>query len=92
LNRALVVWGAHNNAAALAAPFPSLAVGQQQLAPFCHSVGQRAALALPGHDVIFVQGHITANQVLSQQPGYINAILIQSQGAAHMGKDLCFHC
>ena len=76
--RALVLWGAQNNTAALAAPSPVLAVGQQQLAHFCHAPGQRAALALPGCDVAFVRGRITGNQVLSQWPRYINVILIQS--------------
>jgi hypothetical protein len=71
---------------------PCLAVGQQQLALFCHTTGQRAALALPGCDVVFVQGHITDNQVLSQRPGYINVILIQSRGAACTDMDLCFQC
>jgi hypothetical protein len=92
LSRALVIWGAVNNAAALAAAIPTLAVGQQQLAPFCHSQVQRAALTLPGYDVVFVQGHITGNQVLSQRPGYINAILIQSRRVACVDNDSCFQC
>jgi hypothetical protein len=92
LSRALVIWGAGNNAAALAAAVPTLAVGQQQLAPFCHSQVQRAALTLPGRDVAFVRGRITGNQVLSQRPGYINAILIQSRGVARVGDDSCFQC
>jgi hypothetical protein len=92
LSRALVIWGAANNAAALAAPSPTLAVGLGQLAPFCHSNVQRAVLALPGHDVAFVRGRITGAQVLSQRPGYINAILIQREGASRTGDDSCFQC
>jgi uncharacterized protein DUF3716 len=53
---------------------------------------QRAVLALPGRDVAFVQGRITGNQVLSQRPGYINAILIQSRGASRTDDDACFQC
>jgi Protein of unknown function (DUF3716) len=90
LSRALVIWGAANNAAALAAPSPTLAVGLGQLATFCHSNVQRAVLALLGQDVAFVRGRITGAQVLSQRPGYINAILIQSRGASRIGDDSCF--
>jgi hypothetical protein len=53
---------------------------------------QRAVLALPGQDVAFVQGRITGAQVLSQRPGYINVILIQSRGASCTGDDSCFQC
>ena len=53
---------------------------------------QRVVLALPGQDVAFVRGRITGAQVLSQRPGYINAILIQSRGASCTGDDSCFQC
>ena len=59
---------------------PILTVGQQQLAPFVHSPQARGVLALPGQDVEFVRNAITARQVGSHRPSYINGILIQSRG------------
>nr|KMM72624.1 hypothetical protein CPAG_08918 [Coccidioides posadasii RMSCC 3488] len=57
-----------------------LFVAGQQLSPFAHSPQARAVLALPGQDVPFVRGSMNEYQVLSHQPSYINAILIQSHG------------
>lgn len=69
---------------------PLLIVGGQQLANYAHSAPGRALLALPGVDVPFVLGAITPNQVRSQRPSYINAILIQSRGALVPGG--CSRC
>ena len=55
-----------------------------------HAPGQRAILALPGRDVEFVHGTITAAQISSHRPGYINAILIQSRG--HAPPRACRQC
>jgi Protein of unknown function (DUF3716) len=55
-------------------------VSGQQLAPLCHSRMQRAVLALPGRDVLFVRGGITPQQLDTQRLSYVNAILIQRAG------------
>jgi hypothetical protein len=81
LPRALVLYDAAL-AAANAGQNPVLAVGQQQMATFVHNTVGRAVLALPGQDVEFVRDSITPDQVGSHRPSYINAILIQSRGAA----------
>ena len=52
------------------------------MASFVHSPQGRAVLALPGQDVVFVRGAITPTQVGTHRPSYVNAILIQSRGAA----------
>ncbi|KAH7034783.1 uncharacterized protein B0I36DRAFT_84130, partial [Microdochium trichocladiopsis] len=54
----------------------------QELAPFCHTAAQRGALALPGNPVAFVRSSVTAAQVATARPSYINALLIQSRGTA----------
>jgi len=56
-----------------------LFVDQQQLALYTHSLQTRGILVLLDVDVLFVQLHITSNQVRMHQQLYINAILIQSQ-------------
>lgn len=81
LSRALILYNAAL-AVAVADQNPVLLVGQQQMATFVHNTVGRAVLALPGQDVEFVRGSITPNQVGSHRPSYINAILIQSRGAA----------
>ncbi|KAM0803126.1 hypothetical protein BDR22DRAFT_88735 [Usnea florida] len=55
-----------------------------------HAPGQRAILALPGVDVEFVHGAITALQIGSHRPSYINSILIQSRG--HAPSRACSAC
>ena len=60
------------------------------MAAFVHSPQGRAVLALPGQDVVFVQGAITPKQVGSHRPSYINAILIQSRGNVVLGP--CTAC
>jgi len=57
-----------------------LFVDQQQLTQYAHFSQTRVILVLLGVDVLFVQLHITLNQVRIHQSLYINAILIQSQG------------
>jgi len=57
-----------------------LFVGQQQLTQYAYFSQTRAILVLPNVNVLFVQLHITLNQVRTHQPLYINAILIQSRG------------
>jgi len=57
-----------------------LFVDQQQLAQYAHFSQTRAILALLSVNVLFVQLHITSDQVRIHQSLYINAILIQSQG------------
>ncbi|KAI1198221.1 hypothetical protein F5X97DRAFT_342744 [Nemania serpens] len=64
-----------------AAPTDVFLFGGQALAPFCHNPLQRAVLALPGQNVLVVQGQVTMRQVRSQRPSYINSFLIQSRGA-----------
>ncbi len=56
-----------------------LFVDQQQLAQYTHFLQTRAILVLLSVNVLFVQLHITLNQVRTHQLSYINAILIQSQ-------------
>jgi hypothetical protein len=59
-------------------------VGQQQLAPWVHSPQGRAVLRLPGQDVFYLRGTISARQLLGMhRPSYVNAVLIQSRGMAH---------
>lgn len=57
-------------------------IGGQQLAPMVHSAPGRAVLALPGLAVRVDRGELAARvqQVASQRPSYINALLIQSRG------------
>jgi len=56
-----------------------LFVDQQQLTQYTHFSQTRAILALLNVNVLFVQLHITLNQMRTHQSLYINAILIQSQ-------------
>jgi len=56
-----------------------LFVDQQQLAQYTHFSQTRVILVLLSVNVLFVQLHITSNQVRTHQLLYINAILIQSQ-------------
>ena len=79
VRRALVIYNAAVAAAAQNQD-PVLLVGQQQMAGFVHSPPARAVLALPGQDVTFVRGAITAAQIGQHRPSYVNAILIQSRG------------
>ncbi len=57
-----------------------LFVDQQQLAQYAHFSQTRVILVLLSVNVLFVQLHITLNQVRTHQLLYINVILIQSQG------------
>jgi hypothetical protein len=54
-------------------------VDQQQLTQYAHFSQTRVILVLPDVNVLFVQLHITLNQMRTHQLLYINAILIQSQ-------------
>jgi len=56
-----------------------LFVDQQQLAQYTHSFQTRVILMLLSVNVLFVQLHITLNQMRTHQLLYINVILIQSQ-------------
>ena len=84
VRRALVLYNAVAAAAALAAPnagqHPILRIGGQELASLCHNNLQQTVLAMPGRDVAFVRGRITPQQVATQRPSYVNALLIQSRG------------
>jgi hypothetical protein len=61
-----------------------LPVGQQQLAPWVHSPQGQTVLRLPGRDVSYVRGTISAHQLLGMhRPSYVNAVLIQSRGMDH---------
>jgi len=55
-----------------------LFVDQQQLTQYTHFSQTRVILALLSVNVLFVQLHITLNQMRTHQLLYINAILIQS--------------
>jgi len=55
-----------------------LFVDQQQLVPYTHFSQTRDILVLSDVNVLFIQLHITLNQVRMHQQLYINAILIQS--------------
>jgi len=57
-----------------------LFIDQQQLAQYAHFLQTRVILVLLSVNVLFVQLHITLNQVRTHQLSYINVILIQSQG------------
>ena len=70
--------------------FQYLWVAGQQLAPFCHSGLSWATLALPGQDVLIVQGAIRPGQIRSNRPSYVNAVLIQRAGALYPGT--CAEC
>jgi len=56
-----------------------LFVDQQQLVQYTHFSQTRVILVLSDVNVLFVQLHITLNQVRIHQLLYINVILIQSQ-------------
>ena len=45
-----------------------------------HRPDRTIVLQLPGQNVPFLQGAITASQIAPQRPSYINALLIQSRG------------
>jgi len=57
-----------------------LFVDQQQLVLYTHFSQTRGILVLSDVNVLFVQLHITLNQIRMHQSLYINVILIQSQG------------
>jgi len=57
-----------------------LFVDQQQLTQYAHFSQTRVILVLFSVNVLFVQLHITSDQVRTHQSLYINVILIQSQG------------
>ena len=67
-------------AAAIPGQNPILSATGTHLRPFVHNQLQRAVLQLPGQDVAFVRGAITAPQLASHRPSYVNGILIQSRG------------
>jgi len=80
-HRALILYDAYIAALILAAVDIDsvLFVDQQQLAQYIHFSQTRAILVLFDVNVLFVQLHITLNQVRIHQSSYINVILIQSQ-------------
>jgi len=79
-HRALILYNVYVVALVLAAVDVDsvLFVDQQQLAQYAHFPQTRAILVLLSVNVLFVQLHITLNQVRTHQLLYINAILIQS--------------
>jgi len=81
-HRALILYNVYVAVLTLAAVDVDsvLFIDQQQLAQYAHFSQTRVILALFGVNVLFIQLHITLNQVRTHQLLYINAILIQSQG------------
>ncbi|KAI1761884.1 hypothetical protein GGR53DRAFT_449472 [Hypoxylon sp. FL1150] len=61
-------------------PLVLLPIGGQELERFCHNRFQKALLALPGNFVIIVRGSIHVDQVITNRPSYVNALLISSRG------------
>lgn len=57
-----------------------LPLANRQMEMFCFNEQQQRLLNSPGRPVAFVHGAITGNQIHSQRPSYINALLIQSRG------------
>ena len=67
-----------------------LFIDQQQLACYTHFSQTMVILALLSVNVLFVQKHITLNQMRTHWLSYINAILIQSQGVLILNS--CISC
>ncbi len=67
-----------------------LFVDQQQLALYAHFSQTMVILTLLSVNVLFVQQHITSNQMRTHWLSYINVILIQSQGVLTL--DSCISC
>jgi hypothetical protein len=57
-----------------------LPVGGDELARMCTTPMQHALLAERGRPIWHVRGNINGQQIVSQRPSYINALLIQSRG------------
>ncbi|PWY61667.1 hypothetical protein BO83DRAFT_462149 [Aspergillus eucalypticola CBS 122712] len=61
---------------------PVLPTGSPALmGPYVFTSVQREVAAMPGQDIEFRRGRITAHQLESCRPSYINACLIQSRGS-----------
>jgi len=56
-----------------------LFVDQQQLTQYTHFSQTRVIIVLSDVNILFIQQHITLNQMRTHHSLYINAILIQSQ-------------
>ena len=56
--------------------FPILNISNQELVPFLISNESKAAIALPGVNILFDQGTIRPKDIASKCQSYINAILI----------------
>jgi len=67
-----------------------LKVDQQQLALYAHFSQTMIILSLLSDNVLFVQTHITLQQMRTHQLSYINTILIQSQNV--LISDSCTDC
>jgi len=67
-----------------------LEVDQQQFALYAHFSQTIIILALSDDNILFVQTHITLQQMRTHQLLYINAILIQSQSVLIF--DSCINC
>ncbi len=65
-------------------------VDQQQLACYTHSFQTMVILVLLSVNILFIQQHVTLNQMRTHQLLYINAILIQSQSVL-ISTD-CINC
>ena len=80
-HRALILYNAYVVTLTLVAADDDsvLFVDQQQLTQYAHSSQTMVILVLFSVNVLFVQLHITLNQMRTHQLLYINAILIQSQ-------------
>ena len=80
-HRVLILYNAYIAVLVLAAADEDsvLFVDQQQLTQYTHFSQTRVILMLFSVNVLFIQLHITLNQVRTHQSLYINAILIQNQ-------------
>ncbi len=67
-----------------------LFVNQQQLIQYAYFSQTRVIIALSGVNVLFIQQHITLNQMRTHCSLYINVILIQSQSV--LISDSCTNC
>jgi len=65
-----------------------LFVDQQQLTQYAHFLQTRIIIVLSDVNVLFVQQHITSNQMRTHCLLYINAILIQSQNVLYINAIL----
>lgn len=59
---------------------PTIPIGAMQLWVFCNNEYQRELCRMPGRDVCYIPGVMTKEQWLSNNPAYIDGLLVQSRG------------